>query len=355
MNILGYAKTNQFDFNELSFSSVDALLISWVAYFDFDPIKEVLPITIKEIDEFPYYHKLDPYKGAFLAKSSRKIMNALTHSRRFKDARILDFSQTLDKKLDVQFGALALALDNKIVVAFRGTDPSYTGWKEDFTLSYKGGIHSYKLAKEFLEKIMANYDEDIILCGHSKGGNIVTYLLSDLEDASRIKMTYCFDGPGFRKQNLFKDKEDRLERYVKIVPQSSFVGVLFVNETDMQIIKSRNVMMLQHNPLEWIIKNNDFIYVKKRTFTSKYLDKSINSWINSLDEIQRERFTQIIFNELDKFETQDFTTFFLKIFKQIKPVFNAYIHLNKEDRKLVNHVMIKLVRNLIKPEKKKIV
>ena len=354
MNIYGYVKSNQLSFDELSFSSVDALVISWVAYFDFEPIKELLPLSIKEIGEFPHYHKLDPYKGAFLARASRKIMNALINSKRFKEARLLAFKQVLDKKVDVQFGAVALAIDNKIVVSFRGTDPSFTGWKEDFTLSYKDSIHSYKLAKEFLEDIMAKYDEEIILCGHSKGGNIVTYLLSAIEDDSRIKYVYCFDGPGFRNVNIFKGKEDRLEKYAKIVPQSSFVGVLFINETDMEIIKSRNVMMLQHNCLEWIIKNNDFVYVKKRTFTSKYLDKSVNSWINSLSEEDRERFTQIIFDELDKFEAQDFMTFFLKIFKQVKPVCKAYIHLNKEDRKLVNHVLIKLVRNLIKPEKKKI-
>lgn len=354
MNIYGYIKSNQLSFEELSFSSVDALVISWIAYFDYEPIKELLPLSIKEIGDFPYYHKLDPYKSAFLARASRKIMNAFVKSNRFKEARLLAFKQVLDKKIDVQFGAIALAIDNKIIVAFRGTDPSFTGWKEDFTLSYKDSIHSYKLAKEFLEEIMNKYDEDIVLCGHSKGGNIVTYLLSEIEDDSRIKFVYCFDGPGFRNVNIFKGKEDRLEKYAKIVPQSSFVGVLFINETDMQIIKSRNVMMLQHNCLEWIIKDNDFIYVKKRTFTSKYLDKSVNSWINSLSEEDRERFTQIIFNELDKFEAQDFMTFFLKIFKQVKPICKAYIKLNKEDRKLVNHVLIKLVRNLIKPEKKKI-
>lgn len=353
MNILGYLKTNQLSFKELPFSPVDALVISWISYFDYDPIKEKFPLVIKEIKDIPYYHKLEPYYCSFLAKKSRKIMNALTSSNRFKEGRILAFEQKLDKKVDVQFGAVAIALDNKIIVAFRGTDPSFTGWKEDFTLSYKNGIHSYALAKSFLNKIMEQYDEDIILCGHSKGGNIVTYLLSSLEDDKRIAFTYCFDGPGFRNRNLFKGKEDRLDRYVKIVPQSSFVGVLFSNETEMEIIKSRNVMMLQHNPLEWIIKNNEFIYVKKRTYTSKYLDKAINSWIESLDEIQRERFTMIIFNELDKFEAKDFTTFFLKIFKQIKPICKAYMHLNKEDRNLVNHVIIKLVRNLIKPEKKK--
>lgn len=353
MNILGYVKSNQLSFKELSFSSVDALTLAWFSYFDFDHVKERLPLEIKSLGGIPYYHKLDPYKGSFLAKTSRKIMNAMVNSNRFQKARVLEFNQVLDKKLDIQFGAIAIALDNKIVIAFRGTDPSYTGWKEDFALSFRKGIVSYELAKEFVEMVMAKYDEDIILCGHSKGGNIVTYLLSQLEDDSRIAFTYAFDGPGFRDTNIFKGKEDRLARYVKIVPQSSFVGVLFINETDMEIIKSKSVMMLQHNPMEWIIRDNDFVYVKKRTFTSKYLDKAVNSWINSLDEPTRQRFTEIIFGELDKLEAQDFTTFFLKIYKQVGPISKAYFHLNKEDRKLVNHVIRKLVRNLIKPEKKK--
>ena len=352
MNILGYVKTNQYSFKELAFSSVDALTLSWFSYFDFDFIKERLPMEIKSIGGIPYYHKLDPYKASFLAKTSRKIMNAMVNSHRFQKARILEFNQVLDKKLDVQFGAIAIALDNKIVIALRGTDPSYTGWKEDFTMSFKESILSYELAKDFVDMVMAKYDEDIILCGHSKGGNIVTYLLSQIEDDSRIAFTYSFDGPGFRNTNIFKGKEDRLERYVKIVPQSSFVGVLFINETDMQIIRSNNVMMLQHNPMEWIIRDNDFIYVKKRTFTSKYLDKAVNSWIDSLDEPTRQRFTEIVFGELDKLEAQDFTTFFLKLPKQIAPISKAYMHLNKEDKKLFNHVIRKLIRNLIKPEKK---
>ena len=354
MNILGYVKSNQLSFKELAFSSVDALTLSWFSYFDFDHVKERLPLEIKSLGGIPYYHKLDPYKASFLAKTSRKIMNAMVNSRRFQNARILEFNQVLDKKLDVQFGAIAIALDNKIVIAFRGTDPSYTGWKEDFTLSFRKGILSYDLAKEFVEMVMSKYDEDIILCGHSKGGNIVTYLLSELEDDSRILFTYSFDGPGFRSLDRFKGKEDRLNRFVKIVPQSSFVGVLFMNETDMEIIRSNNVMMLQHNPMEWIIRDNDFIYVKKRTFTSKYLDKAVNSWIDSLDEPTRERFTEIVFGELDKFEAQDFTTFFLKLPKQVGPISKAYMHLNKEDKKLFNHVIRKLIRNLIKPEKKKL-
>ena len=269
MNIVGYTKSNQLTFNELEFSAVDALVICWFSFYDFDPLLDKLPIQIKEIGKISYYHKLDPYKAAFLAKQSRKMMKHMVTSKRFQDARILAFKQVLDKKLDVQFGAIAIAIDGKIVVSFRGTDPSFTGWKEDFTLSYKDSIYSYELASEFLKDVMDKYDEEIILCGYSKGGNIVTYLLSNLEDVSKIKFTYNFDGPGFRDTTMFNDKEERLERYVKIVPQSSFVGVLFDNETELEIIKSKNVMMLQHNCLEWIVKDNDFKYVKKRSLSSR--------------------------------------------------------------------------------------
>ena len=352
MNLLGYVKTNQLSYKEKAFNEVDALTIAWMSYFDFEPIKNDLPLRIKDLDKYPYYSKLDPYFPSFMARSSRKIMKALMVSKRYKEMRILDTFSLIDKKLNVQFAALAVFINNKIVIAYRGTDPPYTGWKEDFILSYKDKIHSYSLAEIFFNRIKEKYDEDIILCGHSKGGHIVTYLLSELEDASRIKHVYSFDGPGFRTLDLFKDKEDRLDKFTKIIPQSSFVGVLFSNETEMKIIKSRSVMMLQHNCLEWIIKNNEFIYVNKRTLSSRYLDKSINAWINSLDLETKERFTEILFGELDKFETQDFTNFFKNLFKQAKPAYKAYRGLSKEDKKLVFYVMRKLVRNLIKPEKK---
>ena len=354
MNIYGYIKEEKRSFLEKPFSAVDSLVFSWMAYFDFEKIKELYPLSIKTIKDIPYYQKLGPYYTAVLARPSKKIMMALCDSPRFKDVEILDSFSLSDKKLNVQFGALAVRFNNIIVVGFRGTDLSYTGWKEDFTLSYKDSIHSYSLATSFLNGVMQNYDENIILCGHSKGGHLCTYLLSELEDTNRIDLVYSFDGPGFRTLDLFKGKEDRLHKFIKIIPQSSFVGVLFSNETEMQIIKSRNVMLLQHNPLEWLVKNSDFIYLKKRAFSSKYLEKAVNSWIDSLDEKERERFTEIVFGELDKLEAKDFKAFFKGIFKQMGPLYKAYRHLEKEDRKLLIHVMMKLVRNLIKPEKKKI-
>ena len=354
MYVYGYLKKNQKPFSVVPFGAVDALAIAWMAYFDFSSVKDQLPLTIKGIESLSYFKTQEPYASSFVPKYSRKFMHAVANSTRFKGAELLDFDHVLDKNNSAQFSVVAIRVGGLIVIAFKGTDDSYTGWREDFELSYKDRIASYSLAESFLENIMKQYDEKIVLCGHSKGGNVATYLLSQVKDASRIEHVYSFDGPGFRIQGLFKKKEDRLEKFTKIIPQSSIVGVLFSNETDVKIIKSGSIMLFQHNPFVWVIKNNDFVYLKKRTLSSRYLERAINSWIESLNEEDRQRFTEIIFDELDKFDAYDLTIFFKKLPLQIGPVYKAYRSLNKNDKKLVNKVMRRLAKNLIKPEKKQI-
>ena len=356
MNMIGYIKKSDETFKKSPANVADALLMSWVAYFDFSYVKDQLPLKLEDFKYINEYKKLDPYISSFVPRYSRRFLRLLYNSPRFKDAELLASEYILDKKKDTQFAVIAVRCDKDIIVAVRGTDPSYTGWKEDFQMSFKDKINSYSHMDSFIKRLLKKYrKENLILCGHSKGGNICTYLLSQIEDDSRIKKVYSFDGPGFRAKGLFKDKEDRLEKYTKFVPQSSVVGVLFSNETDIKIIKSRSLLLLQHNPFEWVIKNNDFVYLNKRTISSRYLEQSLNYWIESLNEKDRERFTEIIFGELDNFKTQDITTFFKTLLLQISPAWKAYRGLDKEDKKVVNRVVKRLFKSfLMKPELKKL-
>ena len=354
--MIGYAKKAQDSFKKTPANVIDALLMSWMAYIDFSYVKDQLPMKIGDFEYINEYRKLDPYITAFVARYSRRFLNLLVKSERFKKAELLDSEYILDKKKCTQFAVIAVRCDKDIIVAVRGTDPSYVGWKEDFQMSFKDRIHSYEHMDAFMKRLLKKYKkENIILCGHSKGGNICTYLLSQIEDDSRIKNVYSFDGPGFRAKGLFKGKEDRVAKYVKFVPQSSVVGVLFSNETDIKIIKSRSLLLLQHNPFEWVIKDNDFLYLKKRTISSRYLEHSLNYWIESLNEKDRERFTDIVFGELDKFDAQDVTTFFKKFLFQLGPAWKAYRGLGKEDKKVFNRVVRRLIKSfIIKPEMKKL-
>ncbi|MBO6262386.1 MAG: DUF2974 domain-containing protein [Bacilli bacterium] len=353
MTVLGYLKKKQDTFKQYPTNIVDALAVSWMAYFDFSIVKDRLPLKVEDFKYIHEYQTLEPYYTAFLPRFSRRYMRALYESYRFKEAVLLEYEYVLDKAKGVQFAVIALKCEEDIIIAIRGTDPEYAGWQEDFTMSYKDTISSYVLAEAFVKRVMKKYKGNIILCGHSKGGNICTYLLSVLTNYNRIKHVYSFDGPGFRNTSLFKDKEERLEKYTKIVPKSSVVGVLFSNATDIKIVKSRSFFLLQHNPFQWVIEGDDFVYLNKRSLSSRYLERSLNAWIESLNEEERQRFTQIIFGELNKFETEDITVFFKKLFFQVKPVYKAYRKLNKEDKELVNRVIKKLIKNLIKADKPK--
>lgn len=351
MTIQGYLKQNQDSFKQSQANIADALVVSWMAYFDFSPIRDQLPFKVEDFKYCHEYQTLDPYYSAFMPRFSRRFMRRMIASNRFKDAVLLETEYVLDKAKGVQFAVIALQCDKDIIVAIRGTDPEYAGWKEDFTMSYKDTISSYVLAEAFVKRVMRKHKGQIILCGHSKGGNICTYLLSCLAHPERIKHVYSFDGPGFRNTGLFAGKEDRLAKYTKIVPKSSVVGVLFSNETEVKIVKSRSVLLLQHNPFEWLIKDNDLIYVKKRTLSSRYLERSLNTWIESLNHEDKERFTEIIFGELSKFEAGDISVFFRRLFLQVGPVWKAYRKLNKEDRAIVEKVIKNLIKSFIKPNK----
>ena len=353
MNFTQYIKKNQESFKKSPLNIIDATIFCWVAYFDFAHVKDQLPLKLADFEYINEYKTLEPYHSSFFPRFSRRFMHSLAISNRFKDAELVDCEYIIDKKHDVQFAVIALKINKEILVAIRGTDPCYTGWKEDFTMSYKDRINSYSYAESFVERIIKKHKEKIILCGHSKGGNICTYLLSQIKDDSKIKHVYSFDGPGFRIVGLFEGKEERLKKFTKIVPQSSVVGVLFSNETDIKIVKSRSVSILQHNFFEWRIKDNDYIYVNKRTLSSRYLEKSLNSWIESLNKKDRERFTEIIFGELDKFDAEDFTIFFKRLLLQVRPAYKAYRHLSKEDKKVVHRVIKRLIKHLIKPTTKK--
>lgn len=351
MTILGYLKQNQSSFKECPTNIADALVASWMAYFDFSPVKDQLPFKVEDFKYLHEYQTLAPYYTAFLPRFSRRFMNRMYSSNRFKDAFLLEYEYVLDRAKGVQFAVIALRCGEDIFVAIRGTDPEYAGWKEDFTMSYKDTINSYVLAEAFIKRVMRRYKGNIILCGHSKGGNICTYLLSQIAHPERIKHVYSFDGPGFRNTGLFAGKEDRLEKYTKIVPKSSVVGVLFSNETDVKIVKSRSILLLQHNPFEWLIKDNDLIYVKKRSLSSHYLERSLNTWIESLNHEDKERFTEIIFGELAKFEAGDISVFFRRLFLQVGPVWKAYRKLNKEDKEIVEKVIKSLIKSFIRPRK----
>ena len=353
MDIFGYLKANQKTFEEDPIRHLDVLAYTWITYFDMPAAISKLPLSIEGWKEEPSYAHLHKYHRSFVPKSSERIVKLMAESPRFKDSVIVDYQYETDSKRNLQFGVIAYRVGGKIIIAFEGTDLSYVGWREDFVMAYSDFIASYVVALSFIEKIMNETEEPIILSGHSKGGSIATYCLANMNDDSRIEAVYSFEGPGFHSKGVFDKHPERAAKVMKYVPHNAIVGILLNNESDFKIVRTYTVGILQHNPLRWVIKDNDFVYLKKRTLSSRFIDVSVNRWINSLSEEEKERFARIFFTNLEAFGPDEFKDLYQNFLLYIPALSRAHENLEKDDKMFFDKVIKRLAFTMASSIKEK--
>ena len=75
-------------------------------------------------------------------------------------------------------------------------------------------------------------------------------------------------------------------------------GLLLYSDEPQRIIKSSGIGVNQHSPLNWHIKNGDFVYLDDLSWASKQFDKSLSSWIEELSEEEMTKFIDALFSIL---------------------------------------------------------
>ena len=208
------------------------------------------------------------------------------------------FSETRQQ----QFSATAFLLDSDTVyVAFRGTDNTLTGWREDFNLSFLPYVPSQAAAAAYLRGILSLGFSNVYVGGHSKGGNLAVYAAVQMqpEDFPRIRAVYNNDGPGFVTDLFAEPQFQQLQKRVyTFVPQASVVGMLLEHDEEYQVVYSTQKGFLQHDPYSWCVIRNDWYYSEDTTNTSKLLDSSLRQWILGMKPEEREKLTDAIFHIL---------------------------------------------------------
>ena len=58
-----------------------------------------------------------------------------------------------DIKNELQCCSITFKLDNLTYIAFRGTDDTLTGWKEDFNMAYKCPVPAQKMAVKYFNQV----------------------------------------------------------------------------------------------------------------------------------------------------------------------------------------------------------
>ncbi len=335
-NILDYLKwRGDLKLKHSKFNEIDNVILSSLAYYPFDNIlKDNDMLSIRKINKI--FKKQEETKN----DPGIEFLDLMGKSKRFGKMKITDYVNKHDIKNEKQFSAMTILMpDNSMYVAFRGTDSSIVGWKENLNLFVKSNIPSQIEAVKYLEKIARKFpDRKIRVGGHSKGGNLAIYasVFSDEDIKDRIINIYNNDGPGFNNKIVesrkYKQMVDKINTYI---PQSSIIGRLLNNKGKYTVINSSEKGFMQHDTNTWQVSNTGFEILEDTSKGSKILDKSIRDWLETISVKQREEVINVVFDILYSTEVENFDEMGELWFEKTKKIINTYKDLDKETRKKV--------------------
>ena len=337
--------TNLFDFidwrGDLSFDQVppcqvDLLIFSEIIHAPLENLEKGYEGQTLLSLSSQVYPKAVKGKANSLLPSRYKIWDKMKSLRRFAEVRLENFTARFEHENNRQFAAGLFSLnENTAVVAFRGTDSTITGWKEDLMMGFTSPVPAQSDSLEYLNSIPAKYTT-LYVCGHSKGGNLAMYSSALCNDQERIKVVYSFDGPGLDSSVLCTQGWNNiLTRTRLIIPESSIIGLLMGHISDYTIITSDSMSIMQHNPFYWHVLGPQFVEAQKTTKSSKINDKALHEF---LDKCSVEQIRVLVETSFDLFDAigaetlGDIPKAAMTHIPQIKKVLSK---LNPEDSQLI--------------------
>lgn len=296
-------------FSQAPLNDVDSLIFSLISYIDLKGIvpeghdRNTVPIKAAANAFFaknPNYKKIS--MGLIVPKEIIKLFRDLKDTRRFRNVDMKAHVNVIDTEAEIQFSATTFVLDDgSAVIAYRGTDDTLVGWKEDFNMSFLPVVPAQLAAADYLNRAAEGFDGPLYVTGHSKGGNLSVYAAVHADEAvrKRILSVWSNDGPGFNREIIESDAYQSMRPLIRsFVPQSAVVGMLLEHTENYMVIKSKQTGLLQHNGLNWEVMGGSFVQVGNITQESKRLDRTMREWINSMTPEQREAFIESMYQIL---------------------------------------------------------
>ncbi len=302
--IMEYVKwRGDLTFQERPLNEVDNLIFSELAYFCF---KEILSaegeaVTIREAYE--RYLKLENPTTYWKNNNPIPILEECAQSERFGEILVTNHIDIVDPERQVQFAACIFHVGDGIrYIAFRGTDRSIVGWREDFNFSYMEETPAQAEAVKYLDRALSDSPGMVYVGGHSKGGNLAVYASAFCRHGSgRIREVYSNDGPGFNQYIISDpDYQSILPKVRLIIPEASIVSILFSNKSEKEIVQSSAVDgARQHNPYTWVVQRDRFVRAERQNSASILLDETVNKWLEEMTIEEKKAFVTSIFDSLD--------------------------------------------------------
>lgn len=220
-------------------------------------------------------------------------------------------------------------------ISFRGTDSTITGWKENFFISYMSETEGAKEAICYLNKIAKVLKGDLILGGHSKGGNFAIYAAAFSDDSikNRIIRIYNNDGPGFRDEVINSNGYQMiLPKIQSIIPQTSIIDQLLSNKGKQKVICSKVNGIFQHDAMTWEVTKDKFVPAELDDF-SRFVKATLGNWLEKLDDETRCSLISTVFLMVEETESETFREFGGDLIKNAVTLIKGFVKLPGKKRK----------------------
>ena len=150
-------KYGDIPFHEKPLNDVDSLALCQLSYLKFDGMVSDVrhngpSVTLQEIAKRADVEQL--FGDVRFEKENRALFEGLLSGRRFRNMKLNCYINLVEKEWETQFSAITFILDDgTLFLAFRGTDETIVGWKEDFNMALLNPVPGQEYSVKYVNMV----------------------------------------------------------------------------------------------------------------------------------------------------------------------------------------------------------
>lgn len=168
-------------------------------------------------------------------------------------------------------------------------------------MSFRSVIPSQALAKQYLQDVLVTHSGPVRVSGHSKGGNVAVYAVSQSAPVirDRVLEVYNQEGPGFSAEFLEDPGYQAILPKIRTyLPQGSMIGVVLYRAEPVIIVQSHETGIMQHDPFSWDICGTAITRMDALNANSQFFRLTMENWLAGFDMDDRVRLVNMLYELL---------------------------------------------------------